>query len=100
MFGKFINFAYKIIDTPALYDRIIFTTTTTGCILGSTLAATDKSATTGKDIMTNGLLGGVCGAGTGALIGFLSPVLAPVCLISGVVGGSVYGFDTLRKITK
>lgn len=96
MFYAIRNRMVTLLNKPGLYDQVIFTTTTTGTVMGGIMATSDTFINT--DIITNSIIGCVVGGGIGVLVGLGSPFLIPMTAVGGTIGIAKLGYDKIEKI--
>ena len=94
MFSTFRTKLYNLITKPYLYERIVFTTTLSGTIIGG-ISGANQYASTPQTIIYNSVIGSMMGGGIGAFTGTFSPILVPITVLGGAIGIANYGYKTI-----
>lgn len=88
-----------LLNKPNLYEQVIYTTTTTGTIMGGIIFATETHKYSSmNDKITNCIIGSFAGGVSGLMVGLGSPVILPVTVVGGTIGIVKIGYDKIAKM--
>jgi hypothetical protein len=94
---KLIDSGKVLSEAPFLYERIILTTTTTGCILGCTGGTLQHTSDSFPKTLINSIEYGFGGCVMGFIIGVASPLIIPVSAVGLIISSVACGCKTINE---